>query len=87
MMRVVPKVDGAEDERRAAKRQRLTETLALPEAQGRGNLLPFALACRFDLPMARVKQALVDAPEMTDPNEVAEWAEAYPVRSKLEIVK
>ncbi|KAB1071547.1 hypothetical protein F6X51_19545 [Methylobacterium planeticum] len=71
--------------RQSAARERLREIDESPEAEGRPRLA-FLLACRFDLPVMRVRRLLAAAPDLASLPELVAWVEAVPTRPPLEIV-
>ena len=71
--------------RQARARERLHAIVSAPEAAGRKRLA-FALACRFDLPVMRVRALLAGAPELATLTDIMAWVDAVPTRPALEIV-
>ncbi|MCJ2056658.1 hypothetical protein MKL09_08830 [Methylobacterium sp. J-048] len=73
-------------DRQTAARERMREIDQSPEAAGKERL-PFLLACRFDLPVMRVRQLLADAPDFAGLPDLVAWVEAIPTRPPLKIVR
>lgn len=73
-------------ERQAAARNRMREIDQSPEAAGKERLA-FLLACRFELPVMRVRRLLADAPDFAGLPDLVAWVEAIPSRPPLEIVR
>ena len=72
--------------RQLAARERMREIDQAPEAAGKERLA-FLLACRFELPVMRVRRLLAEAPDFADLLDLVAWVEAVPTRPPLEIVR
>lgn len=73
--------------RMAERRGRLAAVEAMPEGEGKTMLVKFGLALRFDLPLARVRSLLNEAPDINTADKVGDWLDTIPSRPSLKEVR